>query len=354
MNFCTRRGFIAACSCALALFISGSGASAAITWAVESDFSATSTPTSQARSLRGLALSDDETKLFGGFIQGTSSSAVKRIDVASGGVDTSLTIANSRQPNAIATDDRGYVYAAASVPTGSPDGQFRIYDSNLALQNTTTPAGTQRLAGLSVWKNGSSYYLYLAREATSSALIQRYLVDNVTAPVLDLSFGTGGSFDVRSIDATAFNLTGLEVAADGTIYATDRDKNSLFKISADLSTTQQVTVNRAMDVALYNGDVYVTQYDSNNSAIRVLKQSDLSLQGVLTTGIARDNVTDSGYAGIDVTADGRLFVVDQVYSNTPSSTFKDRILVSTVVPEPASLGLLVLGGCLLAKRRDRH
>src|SRR4051812_814497 len=94
MNSCNRRGLIAACSCALAVVVTASSASAAITWSVETDFTATSTPTSQARSLRGLALSDDETKLYGGFIQGTTSSAVKRIDVATGLVDTSLTIAS--------------------------------------------------------------------------------------------------------------------------------------------------------------------------------------------------------------------------------------------------------------------
>src|SRR4051812_6452317 len=108
MNLLQNRTLFRACSCALSLLIT-SAAPAAITWSLETDFTGTSSPSSTARSLRGLALSDDDTKLYGGFIQGTTSSAVKRIDVSGTLVDASSTIASSRQPKAIATDDRGNV-----------------------------------------------------------------------------------------------------------------------------------------------------------------------------------------------------------------------------------------------------
>jgi hypothetical protein len=331
-----------------------SSVTASPTWSVLSDFTATSTPTSQMRSMRGLALSSDDSKLFAGFIQGTSSSGLRKIDSTTGGVDSTVTIAASRQPNAMATDDRGYVYAAASVPStaASPDGRFGVYDSNLvAIGSLTNPGGTQRLAGLSVQQVGLSYYLYLAREATSSALIQRYDVTNAAAPVLDTTFGVGGSFDVRGFYPAAFNLTGLEVANDGTIFATSRDQNLVYKFSADLLTTSSVTITRAMDIALYGNELYVSNYNGSSSAISVLEQSDLSVVGTLTTGIARDNVTDSGYAGIDISSDGRIFLVDQIYKNTPSTSFQDRVLVSTAVPEPSFLALLSLLPLALRRRR---
>ena len=59
--------------------------------------------------MRALALSDDDSKMYVGFIHWTTSSAIRKVDVATGGTDVTTTIANSRQPKAMATDDRGNV-----------------------------------------------------------------------------------------------------------------------------------------------------------------------------------------------------------------------------------------------------
>src|ERR1043166_4400130 len=77
-------------------------AQAAVTWTTLADYSGTSSPSSTARSLRGLALSNDDLKLYVGFIQGTSSSAVRKVDALSGATDVTSTIAGSREPKAIA------------------------------------------------------------------------------------------------------------------------------------------------------------------------------------------------------------------------------------------------------------
>jgi hypothetical protein len=228
---------------------------------------------------------------------------------------------------------------------------FRVYDSNLTSFTPFTPAGTQRIGGMSVYKNGSTYYLYVAREAASSAVIERYNVTNTGSISLDTSFGVLGQYNVVTNLPTALNLTGLEVDSDGTIYATDRDIDKVFKISADLSTFSSVTLSKAMDVAMFGDKLYVSQYNGSSSSIGVLNKSDLSFVETLNTGIARDNVTDSGYAGIDISASGKIYLVDQLYSNTPSTLFKDRILVSSAVPEPTCASLLGLASLAVLRRR---
>src|SRR5687767_8621783 len=50
-----------------------------VTWQVQSDYFGTQDGVSQARSLRGLALSADDQHLYGGFIQGTTSSAIRMV-----------------------------------------------------------------------------------------------------------------------------------------------------------------------------------------------------------------------------------------------------------------------------------
>ncbi|MEY2410597.1 MAG: hypothetical protein QOF48_3267, partial [Verrucomicrobiota bacterium] len=299
-------------------------------WTVRSDFSGTTIP-SQPRSLRGLALSKNGAHVFAGMIQGSDSSSIRKLDAATGSVLATVLIGDSRQPKAVATDDRGYVYVA----TGAADGQFQIFDgSDMSLINVVTPSGTASIGGMSVRKSGSIYYLYLARDAAGSALIERYVVTDPMLVQTSLSFGTNGNgkFNVRNINSAAASLTGLEVASDGTIYQTDRDLNLIWKISADYLTVKSNSIPRAMDVVLLADKLCVSRYDSSSSDVVVLRQSDLVQVATIPTAIARDTLADTGYAGIDVTTDGRLYLADEVYSNTPPTLFRDRILVSTPIP----------------------
>lgn len=328
--------------CAVAFLASAPGVQAQVdglglTWETLSQFSGTSSPSSQMRSSRSVTVSPDEQTVFVGFIQGTSSSGLRKIDATTGAILQTATIANSRQPKAGACDDRGYVYFGASHPSG--DGQFRIYDSNLALLNTITPSGTQRIGGMSLRKVGSTYLLYIAREASSSALIERYDVTDVMNVTLDVSFASGGQFNVRSFVPTALNLSGLEVESDGTIYQTDRDLNAIFRIPPTLDSLTTATLDRPIDVGVRSNRLYVTQYDGTNSYISVFRKTDLANLCKLTTGIARENVTDSGYAGIDIPVSGRIYMADQFFANTPSTVFQDRIVRSSVLPDEPAITL---------------
>jgi hypothetical protein len=149
----------------------------------------------------------------------------------------------------------------------------------------------------------------------------------------------------------------MEVADDGTLFVADRDNSKLFKISADLSTVTSVTVASAQDVALYEGKLYVSSYAGTASKIAVLNASDLSfVQDIdITTldGSAYSRANSEGFAGIDIDSTGHLWLLDENYGSAPGGVVRDRLLVSSAVPEPSTLGLLVLGGSALLMRRRR-
>lgn len=302
-----------------------------LSWSVIADFSATSSPESQSRNLRGVAVSPDDNAIYLGFIQGTSSSSIRKIDRTTGELLEAIHLGDNRQPKAIDTDDRGFVYA--STARNSTDGQFRVYDEDLNQLQSFIPGGNQRIGGLCIRRNGDTYFLYVAREASSSAFIERYDVTDYEQISLDLSFGSEGRLNVRDFFPDAESLTGIAVDDDGTIYQTCRNVNAIYKISSNLQSATKQTLERAMDVAIRGTRLYVTHYDSINSKVSVLNKSDLTMLCELQTGIARDAVSDSGYTGIDITPEGKLLVADQTYFNTPNTVYKDRVLVSTVLPD---------------------
>ncbi|WP_020468704.1 right-handed parallel beta-helix repeat-containing protein [Zavarzinella formosa] len=364
----------------------------AVTWQVQSDYFGTRDGVSQARSLRGIALSEDGTSVYGGFIQGTTSWGVREVNagvLAVPGTDTAIfgntgnapygtnpeykggssgtfeawlpTGANS-QPKGVATDERGQVYV-----TNIGSKSVTIYNSDLTAQIGTISTGAVDPANVTAQKIGNTYYAYVA---TGTGVVSRWNVNNPISPVLDTSWGVGGQVNLHTqapwLSAT---INGLEVDRDGTIFiagklstAPGTQGNTVFKVPADgnLANAISTTVPGALDVALFGDKVYATKYAGNTSAIAVLNKSDLSSGGAdLLTNIARNNTdTDNGYSGIDVSYDGRLYVADQLYNITtaastytpPATSFNptpvgitntrvnfDRILVSSPVDTPATV-----------------
>ncbi len=316
-------------------------------------------------SLRGVALSADDTKVYGTWLHTGNNKLIVEYDTTTGALLYSSTIGVNNQAKSIATDDRGYVYLGSgdyTMPT-----QIEVRSSNLQTiygTASTTDSATKdkRIGGASVWKNGNQYYLYVTRESGfDSAYIQRFNVTDPTKPVLDTTFGNNGTFNLQSKVADAGYLRGLEVAKDGTIYVTSTQTGSasskdiarVYKIAANLSSATHTNVRGAMDVAIYGSDLYVSQYGDLSSAVAVLKAGDLSLEQTLYTGFLHTNTSaDSGYSGIDITSDGRIFLADQVYK----TSYTDRLLVSSSVgPAPIPGTVLLLGsgliGMLLLRRR---
>jgi hypothetical protein len=334
----------------------------ALTWVAQAEFRATRDVVSEARSLRGLALSSDDSSIYGSFIQGTSSAAVRKYDadapipglITAGSPAIEGNAVIFAQSKGLATDDRGYVYVNLDPFGKSPSVGFRVYSADLTtvLGNGSSTWTSSQLTGMSVHKEGGNYYLYMGR-ADGAATIERWDVTNPAAMTLDTSWGNSGRADLATLtgSANAF-VNGLEVDADGTVYAaggvleTGRG-DSIFKISADgtqLLDSQSVT--GAMDVALFGGKVYVSQYLANNSAISVNAASDLSFLETLTTGFIHTSTdSDSGYSGIDVSSTGKIFVADQIYDiQAPNRTHYERILVSDFVDDlpPVANGVSLL------------
>ena len=319
---------------------------------------------------RGVALSSDGSTVYTTWIQqspyyrqvwenSTSTGAQLNQYVTAAGYDSVNGPPGREQMKSIATDDRGYVYFGSGDRNGESP-YVRVLDSNLSTPevsakiSTTDSATTmKRIGGAATWKDGSTYYLYISRESgAGSAYIQRFNVTDPVNPVLDASFGTGGTFNLATLDgfSSAGSPRGLEVAGDGTIYLTatlapTTSDGTLYKIAPDLSSASSANVSGAMDVALFGGKAYVTQYLAGSSDIEVLDASTLAAVETITIpGFVHSNTsTDSGYSGIDISASGQIYLADQYYDNS-GGLYRDRLLVSSPVPEPATLTLLGLAG----------
>jgi len=265
------------------------------------------------RSLRGLAIAPDDATLYLGWIQGSSTRAIRLVTAADGNVIATTNV-GSTAFNGLATDDRGFVYAAR----GSTSTSMVIYDAA-----TTTVQGSVATAasgnnGVSIFRDGSSYYAYLS----VGSAIRRYDVTDETSPVLDTSWASSG---ILAAFGSAV-LRGIHVDSSGVIYATARDSNEVFRVSSGLSpsvTATSTAVTAPMDVTTHGGAVFVASYAAASSYVAQLDPTTLTLVGSISTGHSRGSL--EGYSGIAATADGELYVADQIYAGTGTVT-SDRVL----------------------------
>jgi hypothetical protein len=293
--------------------------------------------------MRSIALSSNDATMYTGWIQGSSSRAVFLHNAGTGAVSSTFNY-GATQPNTLATDDRGNVYA------GTADSNFQIFNSTLTSSFATQATGAI-VEGIDVFRQGASYFAYVSR---SNGTVQRYDVTNVGSPSLDATFGTGGTFTVPG----AGQLRGLDVNAAGEVFVAQRDTTGsdragkVYKLTSGTSpTVTSIGVTGAMDVVQFGNKIYVTEYNGTSSAIAVLDASTLVLLDTWATGIPRANT--EGYAMIDVDSSGRLYLVDQIYGTASGSTL-DRVLISTAVPEPSTIvlaGFGALGTLWLGWRR---
>ena len=349
---------VAALSISSVLFMKS--AVAAPTWQVQADFAGTTT-----RSLRGIALSPDGSQEYVGFIQGTSGTTAVReyssaVLAGTNPAVTSSVSLSGLQPKGVAVDDRGFVYTTDNNSAGANSEKFSIFSSDLLTTESITTTATAgppayQLGGIDAQKVGGNYYAYVASNK-GAATIERWNVNNPAAPVLDTSWASSGILNLKTTQGTSAFVNGLTVASDGTIYATGGvlgtgRGDKVFKISADASTIASANVDQALDVALFGSSLYVVQYRNSTSDVAVLNASDLTQTDTYTTGFAHVSTDDTGYSGITVSSDGKLYVSDQIYGTTGGT--QDRVLVSSPVPEPGALTALAIGAGALLSRRGR-
>jgi DNA-binding beta-propeller fold protein YncE len=305
--------------------------------------------------LRAVEVADQpgNNSVYAGFIQTTGGNR----DVLRFDTDNPYTLLGNRgasndQPKAIATDSRGYVYVGNRY-SGGANAFIASYGPNFEAPLDSLDVAANQFGGLATAEFGGKVYLYASRETGNQIL--RYDATDPTNLVIDPTFGAGGVYTLGVGNGV---LRGLEVANDGTIFVTNRDNGALYRISADLLTVTAAAANRAMDVALYGGKAYVTNYAGTNSAISVFDQNTLALLETITittldaAPYSRGN--NEGWSGIDIGPDGRIWLGDQSYLTGSGGVVYDRLLVSSPIPEPSTWILATLGlATLLVIRRRK-
>lgn len=347
----------------LFLVLVTSGVAQAIPWMVLYDQQAFTDPAGQpppafgvnTYSLRAVALSNDDAFLYTGWLHQNQARGVYRHDALTGAILSTYNL-HTIQANCLATDDRNYVYIGYGAGTGG-NGNMEIRNATLATQIAApfkNGSTTALVEGVSLWDDGlGAYYLYLTRD---DGTIERWNVSNASAPALDTTWATNGVYTVLG----AGHLRGLRVDSDGTIFVTQRDTSGtdragfVYRIDPLLNQTA-ASLAGPMDVAILGNELYISQYLGLDSAIVIVDKSSLSYVSALTPDI-RPATDLYGYAGIDISGGGQIYLADQWYDAlgaAPPTWVRDRVLVSAAIPEPATWSLLALGGLALARRRSR-
>lgn len=335
------------CSLASASLLANASA-ATLTWTT-----AVNNPTpGSTNQLRAVAVSDQpgNDSVYVGYIQNSGNRRIDQYNSNSPYNTLNSHASGVDQPKGIVTDDRGNVFVA-NRNSGTNTSRLQSFSASLGV-NTSTSTSSPVIGGLAIQKIGSTYYAYAVYEAAGR--IERYNVTNPAAMTLDATFGTGGVYNIPG----ASDLRGIEVAADGSLVVASRDGGLVYKVSSDLSTVASATVPRAMDVALFGGNIYATSYNGVNSLIRVLSQSSLAAVEDITISTLDGNPysrgASEGWSGIDIDAGGNIWLADQQYGGSGTGT-QDRLLVgASLIPEPASLALAGLSGLGLLVVRRRH
>ncbi|MCJ7543153.1 MAG: PEP-CTERM sorting domain-containing protein [Phycisphaerae bacterium] len=324
---------------------------------------------SQPRNNRGLALSPDNGFLYAGYNNPSGSFCVRKIDLSKADY-TEATVANLlgvTRGKAIAVDDAGRVYLAE-------DGSVMLYDPNLSAMQTSIT--TTNCEGVAVQRDGGQLVLYTSDRTTGK--LSKWLLSesggNVTGAAKDASFGTSGDVTLPA------NLRGVELDSTGRIWVAGYGSKTGYVVAADGASYSSISTGSAtpMDIG-FDGDIALVPQEyglgilrynvgdlSSSGAALVPPLSDLELTATPSTGGtgAIDCIAVIPGVGFYVSGDGINTAGDKsTYGTTDSHSgwqdgkfytdlcHDDNDPILFAVPEPATLGLLVLGGLALFHKK---
>ena len=223
--------------------------------------------------MRGMAISQDGKYAFGGYLNPNGSSAIEMSEIETGKVVAGFQYiqpenGKSSYPKGLATDDRGYLYAALAWNpnnTRADLATFTYADGTIkqigyANVVTTSESVKTGVNGLTVEKVNGNYYAYVVVNYDVDYLA-RLNVNDPANPVLDTAFGNGGLIDLQK---EPFNLNEgnyLDVDTDGTIYLAGNNSagQKVLVISADGNLIlNELPHDTAYGVAVWNNYLFVT------------------------------------------------------------------------------------------------
>ncbi len=223
--------------------------------------------------MRGMAVSQDGKYIFGGYLNPSGSSAIEMFETATGKVVAGYQYIQpdnntASYPKGLATDDRGYLYAALAWNPNNTRADLAVIDySNNTLKQIgyanilTTDANTKTgVNGITVQNINGSYYAYVVVNYDVDYLA-RFDVNDPTNPVLDTSFGEGGLIDLQKDPYNLSEANYLDVDTDGTIYLSCNTKTDkvVYVLSPDGSLILNTLVHdTAYGVALWGDYLFVT------------------------------------------------------------------------------------------------